>query len=55
MASDVSTEPTIESAEDFARRFAELAARWNEETGFMSRMDMAAAHPAHREIVAMGE
>jgi hypothetical protein len=55
MASDITTEPTAETDAEFAQRFAALAARWHEETAHMSRMDMVAAHPAHREIVAMGE
>ena len=53
MASDV-TELPIETDAEFAQRFAALAARWREETAHISRMDKIAAHPAHREIVAMG-
>jgi len=55
MASDVSIEPTAESAERFADRFAKLAATWREETRFSSRMGRDAEHPAYREIIAMGE
>ena len=36
-------------------RFNELADRWEEETFFLSFSDQAAAHPAHQEIVSMGE
>ena len=36
-------------------RFNELADRWEEETLFLSFSDQAAAHPAHQEIVSMGE
>ena len=36
-------------------RFQELADRWQSETVFLSNSDRAAAHPAHREIVSMGE
>ena len=36
-------------------RFQELADQWEMETVFLSNSDRAAAHPAHREIVSMGE
>ena len=36
-------------------RFRQLADRWEMETVFLSNSDRAAAHPAHREIVSMGE
>ena len=36
-------------------RFQELADRWQNETVFLSNSDRAAAHPAHQEIVSMGE
>ena len=36
-------------------RFDELADRWERETVFLSRIDLAIKHPAHQEIVAMGE
>jgi len=55
MASEITTEPTAETDAEFAQRFAALAARWQEETRHISRMDKIAAHPAHREIVAMGK
>jgi hypothetical protein len=55
MATDITTEPQAESAEDFAKRFASLAARWKEETRLSSRAKDMAAHPAYREIIAMGE
>ena len=55
MATDITTEPQAESDADFAKRFAELTAKWKEGTWYHSRIDKIAAHPAHREIVAMGE
>src|SRR5438094_4016667 len=55
MATDLTTDRLTESAEDLAKRFAALAARWKKETLHHSRMDKVAAHPAHREIIAMGE
>ncbi len=36
-------------------RFKALADRWEIETVFLSNSDRAAAHPAHQEIVSMGE
>lgn len=36
-------------------RFDELARRWKDETGFMSNLTMKWAHPAHMEIIAMGQ
>ena len=36
-------------------RFQELADRWESETVLLSNSDLAAEHPAHREIVSMGE
>ena len=36
-------------------RFRQLADQWETETVFLSNSDRAAAHPAHREIVGMGE
>ncbi len=45
--------PDIEPAD--RERFAELADRWENETVLLSNSDRAAAHPAHREIVSMGE
>jgi hypothetical protein len=50
----VRVEP-VESDEDFAKRFADLAATWRKETRIFSRMDKIAAHPAYQEIIAMGE
>ena len=44
-----------ESDEDFAKRFAALAATWKEETKFFSRVDKMVNHPAYQEIIAMGE
>ena len=37
------------------KRFQELADWWLEETFFLSRSDRAIAHPAHQEIISMGE
>ncbi len=54
MATDI-TEPQQESAEEFAARFARLAATWREDTLFSSRPGRDAEHPAYREIIAMGE
>jgi hypothetical protein len=50
-----SMEAVPESAEDFARRFAALTARWKEETRFSSKIKSRLEHPAFREVVAMGE
>ena len=36
-------------------RFQELADRWESETVLLSNSDLAAEHPAHREIISMGE
>ena len=36
-------------------RFTELADRWEAETVFLSNLDRATEHPAHKEIVSMGE
>ena len=36
-------------------RFHQLADQWENETVFLSNSDRAAAHPAHQEIVNMGE
>ncbi len=36
-------------------RFQELADRWENETVFLSNSDRAAEHPAHQEIVSMGQ
>ena len=52
-----SSSPT-EAAPDAAgleQRFLELAGRWREETQFHSFLADKLAHPAYREIVAMGE
>ncbi len=37
------------------QRFAELADQWEKETIFLSNSDRAAEHPAHMEIISMGE
>ena len=37
------------------QRFTELADQWETETVFLSNLTRAAAHPAHKEIVRMGE
>ncbi|MCY4040187.1 MAG: hypothetical protein OXF72_02875, partial [Gammaproteobacteria bacterium] len=37
------------------RRFTELADRWERDTVFMSNSSRAVKHPAHREIISMGE
>ena len=34
--------------------FQELADQWEEETFFLSRSDLAAAHPLHQEIITLG-
>ena len=36
-------------------RFEALADRWEEETFFLSRSDLAIAHPLHREIIKLGQ
>ena len=48
---------TIEDAIDPAdrQRFTELADKWEYETVFLSRIDLAIKHPAHQKIVGMGE
>src|SRR5579871_2236602 len=38
-----------------AAHFAELAARWRADAGSLSSPAEVVAHPAYREIVAMGE
>ena len=38
-----------------AKRFKVLADRWEKDTVFLSNSSRAAQHPAHREIVGMGE
>jgi hypothetical protein len=55
MASDITTQAAAESAEDLAKRFAELAARWRRDTLYSSRVKDMTDHPGYREIVAMGE
>ena len=37
------------------QRFQELAERWEYETVFLSSTEQMARHPAHQEIVGMGE
>ena len=37
------------------QRFTELADQWETETVFLSRIDLAIKHPAHQEIISMGE
>ena len=37
------------------QRFIELADQWEKETVFLSNSDRAAEHPAHMEIISMGE
>ena len=37
------------------QRFTELADQWQKETVFLSNTRRIVAHPAHREIVGMGE
>lgn len=44
-----------ESDEEFAKRFAQLAATWKQATAHMSIMARQAKHPAYQEIIAMGE
>ena len=46
-------EADIEPAD--REHFLELADRWEKETVLLSNSDRAAGHPAHREIVSMGE
>lgn len=41
--------------EELRKTFERLADRWEEETLFLSFSDQAAAHPAHQEIVSMGQ
>ena len=47
------TKSTLEPAD--RERFTELADQWENETVFLSNPDRIAEHPAHREIVSMGE
>ena len=37
------------------RRFNELADTWERETRLLSNSETAGRHPAHREIIAMGQ
>jgi hypothetical protein len=55
MTNETSTVPLAESAEDLAKRFAELAERWKREPGISSIRLRNTDHPACREIVAMGD
>jgi len=41
--------------EELRETFERLADEWEEATLFLSFSDQAAAHPAHQEIVSMGE
>jgi hypothetical protein len=54
MANDITTEPTAETDAEFAERFAELNARWKEETGHSSKIKTMREHFAFIAIVAMG-
>ncbi|MYE48786.1 MAG: hypothetical protein F4X96_05075 [Gammaproteobacteria bacterium] len=45
----------VEAGPADRQRFTELADRWEKDTVFLSNSDRKAAHPAHREIVDMGE
>ena len=45
----------MENGNAEAGRFNELADRWERETVFLSKSTRVARHPAHREIVCMGE
>ena len=36
-------------------KFQDLADRWEEETLFLSRSDLAFAHPLHQEIIGLGK
>ena len=50
------TRPCRQTSPDWMReRFLELADQWEDETVLLSRSDLASKHPAHREIVSMGE
>ena len=45
----------VEDIEPAVReRFQELADQWEEETFFLSRSDLAIAHPLHQEIIDLG-
>ncbi len=45
----------VEVAPADRERFAELADRWERDTFFVSNSSLAVKHPAHREIISMGE
>ena len=45
----------VDSAANLAADFRILADKWELETGLLSSTTQIAAHPAYREIVAMGE
>ena len=45
----------VEIAPAARQRFTELADRWEKETWFLSSSSRAVEHPAHKEIVSMGE
>ena len=40
---------------DKAERFDELADRWEKETALLSNSSRSTQHPAHQQIVGMGE
>ena len=45
----------MENGNAEAGRFDEPANRWEKDTVFLPNSSRAAQHPAHREIVSMGE
>jgi hypothetical protein len=53
--SNITPKAATESAEELAKRFAELTAKWKEDKRFSSKAKSMAEHPAYREIIAMGE
>jgi adenine-specific DNA-methyltransferase len=44
-----------DKSENIETQFAELTARWKDETRFSSKMKTISEHPAYRKIVAMGD
>lgn len=45
----------LDRSVNIEKEFAELTARWKEETRFASKMKTISEHPAYRKIVSMGD
>ena len=55
MTTQSATAESAPAASDLEQRFLELAEQWQEETRFHSFLADKFAHPAYREIIAMGQ